>query len=80
MFLDMDNGILKLQKNSQYEQADLTESTYEKDKYYIFKTGYNKIPLNEKWTSTKDYYLYQLNDLGLLSKNGFSFCINQSFV
>lgn len=71
MFLDMDNGILKLQKNSQYEQIDVTESTYEKDKYYIFKTGYNKIPLNEKWTATKDYYLYQLNDLGLLSKNEF---------
>ena len=71
MFLDMDNGILKLQKNSQYEQIDLTESTYEKNKYYIFKTGYNKIPLNEKWTAAKDYYLYQLNDLGLLSKNEF---------
>ena len=71
MFLDMDNGILKLQKNSQYEQIDLTESTYEKNKYYIFKTGYNKIPLNEKWTAAKDYYLYQLNDLGLLSKNDF---------
>ena len=71
MFLDMDNGILKLQKNSQYEQIDLTESTYEKDKYYVFKTGYNKIPLNEEWTSTKDYYLYQLNDLGLLTKNEF---------
>lgn len=71
MFLDMDNGILKLQKNSQYEQIDLTESTYEKNKYYIFKTGYNKILLNEKWTAAKDYYLYQLNDLGLLSKNEF---------
>ena len=71
MFLDMDNGILKLQKNSQYEQTDVTESNYEKDKYYIFKTGYTKIPLNEKWTATKDYYLYQLNDLGLLSKNEF---------
>lgn len=71
MFLDMDNGILKLQKNSQYEQTDITESNYEKDKYYIFKTGYTKIPLNEKWTATKDYYLYQLNDLGLLSKNEF---------
>lgn len=71
MFLDMDNGILKLQKNSQYEQTDVTESNYEKDKYYIFKTGYTKIPLNEKWTAAKDYYLYQLNDLGLLSKNEF---------
>ena len=63
MFLDMDNGILKLQKNSQYEQIDLTESTYEKNKYYIFKSGYTKIPLNEKWTSTKNYYLLCLNTM-----------------
>lgn len=72
MFLDLDDGILKLQKNSQYEETVVTENTYEKDTYYLFKSGYNAVPLNEEWSSSKDYYLYKLHDLGTLTKNEFT--------
>jgi hypothetical protein len=36
MMLDLDDGILDLQKNSRYELIELDKDSYEKGKYYIF--------------------------------------------
>ena len=77
MFLDLDDGILKLQKNSQYEQVEITSEDYSASdnvpnkKYYISKFEYNEVPLGEEWSAEKDYYLFKIKDLGLLTRNEF---------
>ena len=43
MFLDLDDGILKLQKNSEYNAIALTEDTYTVGKYYVYITSYDPI-------------------------------------
>ena len=77
MFLDLDDGVLKLQKNSQYEQVKITSTDYSASdntpnkKYYVFESGYNEVPLEEEWSADKDYYLFKIKDLGLLTRNEF---------
>jgi hypothetical protein len=38
MYLDLDDGILKMQRNSEYNTIILTEDTYAYNTYYILST------------------------------------------
>ena len=67
MMLDLDDGILDLQKNSRYELIELDKDSYEKDKYYILQTGYFPVPIDKPWDADKDYYLLKLVDLGRIT-------------
>ena len=49
MYLDLDDGILKLQKDPGYEIIELTADTYSANQYYILKGYYPQVPHNTKF-------------------------------
>ena len=76
MFIDLDDGILRMQKLTEYDIITLVESDYVKGTYYVFKTGYSQLDYkdannNNAYDSSKTYYKKVLTDLGYLSLSSF---------
>lgn len=55
MHLDIDDGILKLQRDPGYDQIVLTAETYEPNTYYILNGVYIKVPHNTKFGEDFSY-------------------------
>lgn len=77
MFLDLDDGILKLQKEIEYKQVDLTKEEYEtnKTKYYIVSKKYVKVPVGTKFGEKfvgEDRETYTCNSTTLYYRRSFT--------
>lgn len=55
MFLDIDDGILKLQKDPGYSEVELDATTYVPGDYYILSGKYFTVPHNTKFGESFDY-------------------------
>lgn len=55
MFLDLDNGILKLQKEPGFDSIALTAKDYNANKYYILQITYIQVPLGTQYGASFTY-------------------------
>lgn len=71
MFLDLDDGILKLQKNSEYNAVALTEDTYTVGKYYVYITSYDPIAYRTAYDKNLTYYKKVAAPINQISESDF---------
>lgn len=80
MFMDLDDAILKLQKNDTYEVVNINEEQYNNatEPYYIFESNYIPVEYREygsliadTYDSSQSYYLFQLTDVEGMTKEEF---------
>lgn len=72
MYLDLDDGILKMQRNSEYNTVILTEDTYAYNTYYILSTIPQKINYGDAYDKSLTYYIETLISTGYLSEEDFN--------
>ena len=56
MYLDLDDGILKIQKEAGYDAIRIEAGEYQKGKYYVQKNTYSPVALNTPYDKTVVYY------------------------
>lgn len=56
MYLDLDDGILKVQKEAGYDAIRIEAGEYQKGKYYVQKNTYSPVALNAPYDKTIVYY------------------------
>ena len=71
MYLSLDNGILKMQRNSQYNTTILTEDTYEYNRYYTLETIPVKVEYGAEFNKNITYYIETLVPAGYISEEDF---------
>lgn len=71
MYLDLDDGILKMQRNSEYNTKILTEDTYEYNRYYTLETIAQKVDYGKAFDKNLTYYIETLVPVGYISEEDF---------
>lgn len=80
MFIDLDNGILKIQKKAGYDPVYVEAGEYQANKYYIYKIYYEEVALNTSYDDTKTYYLKALNPIYGLTQSLFDYKRSQGIL